>query len=197
MKTIFKPAYWNILEVFYMNKNTPVHLRELSRRVGLQEGPLTRHLNKLVEEKILTSEFEGNLKKFSLKRSVIPRIFTVFDIQRFEDLPYIRKNSVKFYTSALKEKPVLLIVFGSTAKGTHKKDSDIDIIAVFNRNIDTSEARRKAEAQTGVRISEFQMSYDEFKLELKLKNDQVIQSGVETGILLFNHLFYYEELYDG
>jgi predicted nucleotidyltransferase len=192
MRTIIKKPYWNILSVFYKNKNKQIHLRELSRRINLKEGPLSRHLNNLVEEKILQSENEANLKKFKIKTSKIPEIFTLFHIERYNQLPSIRKNSIKFYLQELKEKPIFIILFGSTAKQTYKSDSDIDIIAVFNKKTKTNKARKYAEAQTGIIISEFQLTYDQFINEMKLKEDQVIQAGIETGFPAYNHLFYEE-----
>ncbi len=196
MVTIIKESYWKILGVFYRNKNTPVHLREISRIINLKEGPLSRHLNKLLKDKILTSENEGNLKKFRITKQKIPEIFTLFSLEKYQKLDYIRKNTIQFYIKKLKEKPIFIVLFGSTAKGTHNKESDIDIITVFNKKTITKEAINYAESQTGIRISEFQLTYTNFIKELKLKEDQVIQSGIETGFPIYNHL-YYEKIKNG
>lgn len=192
MKTIIKKQYWNILNVFYKNKNKPIHLREISRIINLKESPLSRHLNILLKEKILTSEIDGNLKKFKIKNK--KQIFTIFDNQKFEDLPFIRKSSINFYIKQLKNKPILIILFGSTAKETFKDDSDIDIITVFNKKTNNDDAINYSEAQTGIKINEFQLTYNEFIKEIKMKQDNVIQSGIETGYPIYNHLFFYEVL---
>ena len=192
MRTLIKKSIWDILNVFYKNKNKPTHLRELSRNIKLTEGSLSRHLNYLLKEKILTYEIEGNLKKFKIKKT--KQIFTILDIQKFEKLPFIRKSSVNFYTNHIKNKPVLIILFGSTAKETHKENSDIDLLTIFNKKTNTKEAIKYAESQTGIKINEFQMTYDEFIKEIKMKQDPVIQSAIETGYPIYNHLFYYEAL---
>lgn len=192
MRTLIKKPYWKILELFYKNKNTPLHLREISRNISLKEGPLTRHLNVLVKNKILTFKREGNLKKFSIIIKKISRIFQMYDLERYENIPYLRKNAINFYINTLKEKPVIIILFGSMAKGTFKEDSDIDLITVFNKKIDTMEAVRYAEAQTSIKISEFQLTYKQFIEELKLKQDNVIQAGIETGYPIYNQTFFYE-----
>lgn len=194
MRTIIKKQYWDILNVFYKNKNKPMHLRELSRTINLKEGALSRHLNNLLKEKILTYEIEGNLKKFKTKNK--NQIFTLFDIQKFENLPSIRKSSVNFYIKQLKNKPILIILFGSTAKQTFKEESDIDILTIFNKKTNNNDAIKYAEAQTGIKINEFQLTYDEFIKEIKMKQDNVIQSALETGYPIYNHLFYYEVLLD-
>ncbi|MFH1440308.1 MAG: nucleotidyltransferase domain-containing protein [Candidatus Woesearchaeota archaeon] len=197
MRTLIKETYWDIINIFYNNKNTPVHLREISRMINLKEGPLSRHLNRLIKEKILVSHNEGNLKKFKIPKTKIPEIFTIFDIERYQNIPYIRKNAISFFIRQLKEKPLCILLFGSTAKNTSKKDSDIDLITIFNKKIDTKNALKYAEAQTGIKISEFQMTYQEFTKELKLKEDNVIQAGIETGFPICNHLYYYEEINNG
>ena len=65
METIFKPAVYRMLKIFYQEKNKPIHLRELARKVKINESSISRHLNNLVKNKILTVEKEGNLKKLN------------------------------------------------------------------------------------------------------------------------------------
>lgn len=167
-----------------------MHLREISRNIHLREGALTRHLNKLIKNNILTFEHEGNLKKFNLIN--VSKIFPIYDFNRYEKLPFIRKNTIKLYLDALAEKPIFMILFGSTAKGNYKDDSDIDLITIFNKKTDTKKAIKYAEAQTSIKISEFQLTYGEFTKELKLKQDNIIQAGIETGYPIYNQIFYYE-----
>lgn len=190
MRTIINEHYWKILEVFYKNKNTPVHLREISRNINLREGSLTRHLNKLIKNNILTYQYEGNLKKFNLIN--ISKIYPLYDLERYRKLHFIRKNAIKLYINTLIEKPIFIILFGSTAKGNYKDDSDLDLITIFNKKTDTKKAIKYAEAQTGIKISEFQLTYEEFTKELKLEQDNVIQAGIETGYPIYNQIFFYE-----
>jgi predicted nucleotidyltransferase len=194
MRTLVKEPIWNILEVFYKNRNKPIHLRELSRMINLNESSISRHLNYLLKEEILIYETEANLKKFKIKN--IFNVFTLFDMQKFNDLPYLRKLSVNFYIKHLKEKPLLIILFGSTAKETFNENSDIDIVTIFNKKINTQEAIKYAEIQTGIKISEFQLTYNEFIQEIKMKQDNVIQAALETGYPIYNHLFYYEVMFN-
>jgi len=192
MRTLIKEAYWNILQEFYTNNNTPQHLREISRNIKLDQSALTRHLNNLTKDKILTYRIEGNLKKFYINKNYVKNIFPIYDEERLEALPILRRNAIKFYIQELEEKPVFAIIFGSTAKNTYKEDSDIDIITVFNKKTDTKKAKDYAQAQTGITISEFQLTYKDFIKETKLKEDQVIQSGIESGFPIYNNKAYYE-----
>ena len=192
MKTIIKDAIWDILGLFYNNKNQPLHLREISRKIKLNESPLTRHLNYLTHETILRFEEEGNLKKFYINNKFIPEIFPLYDQEKIRNLPLIRRKALDYYLQTMDKKPIFLILFGSTAKGTFKKDSDIDLIEIFNEKTDTKNPAKFAEAQTGMRINSVQMTFKKFMEEIKLKNDPVIQSALETGFPIYNHKYFYE-----
>jgi len=197
MITILKSGYWKIMQLFYKVKSAKLHLREIARQTKLHEPSVTRFLNALEKEQILKSEKDANLKKYSLKQSKMGYlVFESFDIERFEKLPSIRKNAIKTFLDKLSEKPVFAILFGSTAKGTYKEDSDIDILIITNKKISTKEAEKETDALTAIRISTFQITYKDFLIELKMKEDKVVQSAVQSGYPLLNHIQYYEALYN-
>jgi predicted nucleotidyltransferase len=156
---------------------------------------ITRYLDELEKDKILQSEKEGNLKKYSLKNNRIAySAMVLFDIEKFEKLPAIRKNAINTYMKNLKEIPVFMVIFGSTAKENYTEDSDIDLLIITNNKINTKEAEKEADTLNATKISTFQMTYSDFIKELKLKEDHVIQSAISTGYPIFNHLYYYEIL---
>lgn len=183
-----------ILKIFYNTKNQPLHLREIARRINLSEGPASRHLNRLAKQGILKFRREANLKKFYL--SDPSSIFPMFDFEKVNNLPVIRRNALKYYLNSIKQKPVFIIVFGSTAKGTYKESSDLDLLEITNNKTDTASAIKTVQAQTSVRISRFQMTFNEFKKELKLKQDHVVQSALSTGFPVYNHKYFYEIIYE-
>ncbi len=192
IRTIIQKQYWSILQLFYANHNSPLHLRDISRKIHLRESATSRHLHVLETTNILKSHKEANLKKYTLKKQAIAEIFSLFDNEKLEALPLLRKNAINFYINTLKEKPIFILLFGSTAKGTFRDDSDIDVITIFNQKTDTKEAIKYAEAQTGIKISEFQLTYNQFMTELKLEQDHVIQAGIETGYPIYNQIYFYE-----
>lgn len=190
-----KPGICKILRLFYQNKNHPLHLREIARRVELNESTITRHLNALLDSGVLVFEKEGNLKKFSIKRSVIPKIFPMFDDEKLEHLPLLRKNAIKEYIRNLVKKPVFMVVFGSTAKGTFTDKSDMDILEVYNNRTDTCNAIKSAEALCRIKIQTFQLTEKQFYREIIEKKEHVVQSALNTGFPVFNQKYYYEVIY--
>lgn len=198
MMSFVKPGHWKILQLFYTDKPAKLHLREIARKTKLHVPSTTVFLKSLEKDGILKSEKDGNQKKYFLKLNYKTySMFELFDIERLNTLPSIRKNAIKYFIDALKEKPLIALVFGSTAKRTYKESSDIDILIVTNSKIDTEEAVKNAEALTAIKISIFQMTFANFSKEIKLKEEPVIQSAIASGYPVFNNMYYYEVLYNG
>jgi predicted transcriptional regulator len=195
MITMLNKGYMKIMALFYKDKKAKIHLRHIARKAGLNENSTTRFLDGLVKENILAYEKDGNLKKYGINVSnATYLIFSIFDLEKFNNLPSIRKNSINYFFNSLKEKPIIMILFGSTSKENYEKDSDVDLLLIVNKKIDAEKAERYAESQTGISINCFQISYSEFLKEIKLKNDRVIASAINTGYPIMNHIKYYEEI---
>ncbi len=185
------------MQLFYKDKTIKLHLREIARQTKLHEPSVTRFLNSLEKDQILRSEKDGNLKKYSIKQSKRTYLLLeAFDLEKFEKLPSIRKNAIKTYLDNLPEKPVFAVLFGSTAKETYKSDSDIDILIITNNKIFTENAQKETDALTAMKISTFQIIYKDFLMDLKMKEDKVVQSAIQSGYPLINHIQYYEALYN-
>ena len=126
------------------------------------------------------------------KLNKIAYILTSFDIKRIDKLPTLRKRAIEYYLNSLEEKPIIAFLFGSTAKGTFTNESDIDLLLIVNKKINDEKAKKDADSQTGLKIQSFQISYKDFLKELKLKQDKVIQSALNTGYPILNQILFYE-----
>lgn len=192
MKTVLKPGFEKILTLFYQDCSAKIHLRDIARRTKLNENSAFRFLKELEKEGFLRSKKDGNLKKYELqKNDKVYSILAYFDLFRLNLLPGLRKKAIFYFLDFLKDKPIIAFVFGSTAKNTYKEQSDIDLLLIVNKQIDTEESESYTDAQTGIRISCFQIPVPEFIDELKLKKDYVIQAAISTGYPITNHIEYY------
>jgi predicted nucleotidyltransferase len=195
MTTLLKPGISKIIHAFYKRRNEKIHLRELARETKMYGQGISRYLNDLEKNKILKSEKEGNLKQYSLlKNQQVYAILAMFDVEKTQKLPLLRKNAINTYIKALPHPPIFAVVFGSTAKDTYKETSDIDILIVTYEKMDARKAEKEADALNAIKMSTFQITFEEFKKELRLKEDKVVQSALETGYPVLNHIFYYEVL---
>ncbi|MFH0869418.1 MAG: nucleotidyltransferase domain-containing protein [archaeon] len=195
MTTLLKPGIEAVMRIFYNNTSESFHLRELSRRAALHGQSIMRHLDFLEKNRFLQSRREGNQRRYSIRRSKpVYAIFTMFDVEKAEKLPQIRKQAIETYLKNLPKQPVFAVLFGSTAKENYTEESDIDILLVTNSKVDTKGAEKEADVLNSVKISTFQIAHGAFVSELKLKEDKVVQSAVHTGYPLINHISYYETL---
>ena len=193
MKTILKEGYQKIIALFYRNKSAQIHLREIARKTKLNENSAFRFLKELEDSQFLISRKDANLKKYELRKNdTVYSILAYLDTIKFNNLPNLRKNAIIYFLQHLQEKPIMAFLFGSTAKETYSERSDIDLMLIVNKKINTKEAESYADAQTAIRISCFQIIMEEFKEELKLKQDHVIQAAIDTGYPLTNHIEYYK-----
>lgn len=197
MVTLFKQGYEIILNIFYKNKFAKFHLRELARLTKFHEPSVSKFLNDLEKSNILKSERDGNLKKYSIiKNKKTYLIFQKFDIDNLENLPLLRQNAINIYLKSLEQKPIFVILFGSTSKNNFKSSSDIDLLLITNNKIKTSSAEKEVEALTGVNISSFQIEYIDFVQELKLRDDKVVQSALNSGYPIYNNIAFYEVFFN-
>lgn len=192
MLNIINSGYKKILEI--LSKEKTLHLRDIAKKASLNENSAYRFLNNLSNQKILSSQKIGNMKFFSLNKNKNTfLILTALAIEKQENIHHLRKTAIKTFLENLPEEPIFVIVFGSTAKQTYTKNSDIDLLLISNKKINVQKPIYEANAQTTIKISVFQMNYSDFLTELKLKQDPVIQSAIKTGYPLTNHIKYYEE----
>ena len=184
-----KSQHLDIIRLYAKETGASIHLRAIARQTGLNVNSASRFLSQLERQGVLRSEREGSLKKYSLRpgdRTFL--LLTTLDLERLESLPGIRRKAIQQYLASLSEQPLITFLFGSTAKGTFRKDSDIDLLLVVNRRVRTEAAENKAEAQTGLRVNALQVTFPEFLEELRLRKDKVLQAALEHGYPLTNHM---------
>ena len=92
-------------------------------------------------------------------------------------------------------KPLIVFVFGSTAKGTFKKESDIDLVLVYNKKeLEDTKLKRDINAVTGVKIQTFIIKFDYFKEQIKKEEDNVITHAIKTGFPITGNDKFYQEV---
>ncbi len=189
-KMLTNNAITKILRLFYSRKT--FHVREIARQTNLNQNSVIQALKHLKKEEIVTYRLDANLKKYCLNQNKKSFTYlTLMDVERLEALPLLRKNAINRYVQ-LVPKATFILVFGSTAKNNYKNDSDIDLLVITDEN--TKIAQKEINAVQSMNVNTIHMSYEAFIKELKLKEEPVIQSAIESGFPIINHIKYYETI---
>lgn len=183
----------NVLKIIGVLQGKKLYFSQIYELTKIKsKNNILKNLNDMVTLKILKKyKNKGNTfysinyeNKFSL--AILQLINTI----KFNDLPFERRKAIE--ETIKKTKPSLAILFGSTAKGNFKKQSDIDLLLVYNSKIkDTNEEIKEVASRYGVKISAITF---EFK-ELDIKND-TIKHIIKTGYPLVGHIYFYEVFED-
>ena len=178
-----------ILEQIYLNPG--IHKRELSKQLKLGMPSIDYGLKKI--NKLIKQKKVGNQINYFLdysKEELTPSLNTV-EHSRFERRPAKVKLSVNDFLKALEAKPIIAVIFGSYASGNYTKNSDIDILLVFQKIEDSKKIEntaKKISMKTNTQLNPVYLGYNEFKESFhnstkeffkKLKKDKVVLIGIE------------------
>ena len=178
-----------ILEQVYLKPG--IHKRGLSKQLKLGMPSIDHGLKKISQ--FIKQKKSGNQINYFLdysKEGLSPALSTV-EHSRFEKLPAKVKLSVNDFLKELEEKPIIAVIFGSYAGGDYTKNSDIDILLVFqeikgSKKIENT--AKKINMKTNTQLNPVYLDYQEFresfhdmtkKFFRNLKKDKIILIGTE------------------
>ena len=178
-----------ILEQIYLTPG--IHKRELSKRLKLGMPSIDYGLKKI--NKLIKIQKAGNQINYFLNYSKerLSSALSTVENGRFEKLPAKVRLSVNDFLKELEVKPIIAVIFGSFASGTYTKNSDIDILLVFQKIEDSKKIEntaKKISMKTNTQLNPVYLSYIEFKESFhnstkeffkKLKKDKIILIGIE------------------
>ena len=165
-------------EIILLLLKNEAHLRGISNCLGESHSTISRRLNKLVDENILDYKKEGKNKVFFIKKNLQANNY-VFNAERYKLIKLLKKYpelNIILEDVLKNTEENLIVLFGSYAKFSAKKDSDIDMyIETTNRktkgNIENIHSKLK------VKIGIFDLNSELIKEIIK---NHVILRGVET-----------------
>ena len=172
------------------------YARELCRNLNLGMPSVKNSLNQLKE--MLTARRGGRNINYTVNYSnkgVIPYLYLV-EYSRIEELPKKAQYALFDYMKSLKNKPILTIIFGSYARNEYSRNSDLDLLLVFNKV--TKEAEEKARvvsSKYGLTLAPVYLQYGAFSKEFfnqkkkffqDLKKEKIILNGIEWWVELKN-----------
>lgn len=195
--TIFGKGKEKIVECFYKNRDKPLYFSEILRDIKLTPNTTLKHLKTLQENNlIISNKTIGNtFYRINSKNPQISSLFSYFDYKKLNELPSTRKRAITEFLDKLSKKPFISLIFGSTAKGNFNKESDIDILLVYNeKELEDKKLKSEIESTTGEAIQTFIISLDYLKEQILKQEDKVITHAIKTGFLMEGHYLFYKEI---
>src|SRR3989344_5308321 len=174
-------------------RHNGIHLRELSRILNSGLPNVKRFLEILEKEKVVKKEREANLVKFKLKESEKTAAYLrQVHTERFLVLPSKVKIAITDFLNELEIRSLIALIFGSYAKGNYTKESDIDVLLVFQKleNVKNIEnTAKKISMRTNTKISPVYLDYKNFEKNFldkehdfsrEIRQDAIVIIGVEN-----------------
>jgi len=198
--TLFGKGKEKILECFYRNKNKEIYFSEILRETKLTQNTTLKHLANLQKLGLIISikKIGNTFYRINPKNQLIFSIFSYFDYKKLNELPFERRKSISNFLNKIQVNPLIAIIFGSTAKGTFGKESDIDILLVYNKKeLEESKLKKDIEAITGIKLQTFIIDFEYFKEQLIKEEDSVITHAIKTGFPITGNDKFYQEVLNG
>ncbi len=154
-----------------------IHARALAKRLEINHMTAIRNLKELVDENVLEFRKDGRNKVYFMKKSMEARNYALIsELYKLNKIlkkyPELRKTIKEIQQN----KGIgLAVLFGSYAKGTANKNSDVDVF------IETNDRSIKKElelldSRLGVKIGEYDRSNSLIK---EIEKNHVIIKGAE------------------
>lgn len=173
------------------NEGQNISIAQLSKRSGVDYKNVYNSVKQLEKEGLLILERFGNALNCILNKNIHPIIFEAEYYRRGKLLKnadfhvlYRRLNSLSFSFIAL--------VFGSQAKGTAIKDSDIDLMIIAEK--DREKEIERIISLLPLKIHSVFLTFEEFSGMERSKEFSVVSEATERNIILIGIEDYYRLL---
>lgn len=172
---------FKVLSLFIGDYQKEVYGREAARELGMNQKTVSNVLLRLGKENILRSKTEGRNKVYRLNLSN-PALMHVLSMVEEEKAVRFREESGlgrDFIDEIIKSRSPLVIIFGSYANGTQKKDSDVDILVLSPFDADLSDVQKFYKIKASIK------EYTEKELKEALRSgDYLITEVLRKHIVL-------------
>lgn len=189
-----------IIELLRKNLDRGLTILEISKTLKIGYDPAYNHITEMHKQNIITINKVGNAKQCSLniKNDKARNLLQELDLAKIESIYKENqkiKNILETLITKLTEKYIAemqsIVLFGSYAKKTQKKDSDIDILFVVN-DLKNKKLREDIERECSnfeyshnIKISPIITDIIEFKKMLTNKELNVGKGVRDYGISLY------------
>jgi predicted nucleotidyltransferase len=187
-----------IIDLLAKNVERKFTINEIAKNLGEFYSFVHRIVNRLAKDGVIIKNRVGKSYICSLnleneKTLALLQLAEIEKVKQFyavnKGLKLILEDFVELIKSELKNRAAV-VLFGSYAKGTATKESDIDILLISKGKIDVEKITREIYAKYGKEITPIVMTPNDFKKQMEkalikeIIKDHYILYGVENFINL-------------
>jgi len=198
MNTLLSNLELNILSLYMADYGVRLHVREIARLLKANHRTVSLALQRLEKNRVMDSGMVGKSKQYYLK---LDASVTKEFIKSAESYKSISILSTNFLIKKLMNELLLtlrttpVILFGSYAKGTETKESDIDIVIIKDNNEPHITKVLRDFAQRHNKTVQIQnLSKEQFESGVRRKDHLVIEI-VKNHIMLNNNEYFIDVLW--
>ena len=198
MNTLLSNLELNILSLYMADYGVRLHVREIARLLKANHRTVSLALQRLEKNRVMDSGMVGKSKQYYLK---LDASVTKEFIKSAESYKSISILSTNFLIKKLMNELLLtlrttpVILFGSYAKGTETKESDIDIVIIKDNNEPHITKVLRDFAQRHYKTVQIQnLSKEQFESGVRRKDHLVIEI-VKNHIMLNNNEYFIDVLW--
>ncbi|MGE0792785.1 MAG: nucleotidyltransferase domain-containing protein [Candidatus Woesearchaeota archaeon] len=174
----------SILKLLIENKTKQFTIREISKILNKDYKNVYDSIQNLTNS--INLDKRGNASYISYKPILTNDIYQTETFRKNSiNLPLIMRD-----LDSIKNPFFIAILFGSYAKNTQTKNSDIDLCIIHNNEIELKNILNKLAIHPKIEIQSFH--HLEFVQMLKIKEFNIAHEIYEHGIILKNIELYYE-----
>jgi len=124
-----------VLCLFTKGFERKYYIREVQKMLDISPRTAQTTLDKLEKKGILESKIRGKIREYKLKKNYISKEYLILT-EIYKKISFLEKNQMikEILFKIDKHIQGIALIFGSYAKGTQKKHSDLDIFIVGNYN---------------------------------------------------------------
>ncbi|MEW5897284.1 MAG: nucleotidyltransferase domain-containing protein [Nanoarchaeota archaeon] len=188
----------NELEILgcFFPKLADLTAKEIETKSGFSHETTFRLLKKLVQEKHLKEKKVGKTNVYQfIKDDLTYQIFVHYTTKKrlkFKEKHFLNHNRLYEFLNEIQLEGIA-IIFGSFAKGTETKNSDLDLLCVTNKK-NVREIAQTFKTKYNINIQAVVVKMSDFK-NMKTDNPPFWEDLIEYGIILDGLDYFFKEVY--
>lgn len=175
-----------IINLLWKNQDIAMTINEIAKHLNGTYSYINRVVLRLVKENSIVKKTVGHAFQCSLNKASekTKALLILSEVSKKEEYFQKHEKLALLFTDFQKELPstiVSIVLFGSYAKETFSKESDIDLLVLTNYPTDITRFVRKIHILHGKTISPLIFTQEEFQ---QRKNEPVIKEIIKNHIII-------------